>query len=402
MGEDGRMDPVEIISDGLRLRGWEPGEVDALNREASHPAVQRWLALPTDPAATADFVLREAPAKREAGTALHLGVFDAASGTLLGAVGLHNITPSRGYAELGFWVAAGARGNRVAERAGRALLSWAFTDFGIGLAGWRARVGNHASRMTALRLGFTMEGTGRSQRVNPDGERSDRWTGSLLPGSLTRAGLLDTPEVALAARRARVFGAPRPVLTGPGGVRLRAAEERDLPAIVATCRDPETLRWTTVPADYTLADAAAFSLGYQPAQWAAGTAAMFVIADPDDAYAGNMDLRLSRPDDPLFADVGYSAAPGARGRGYTTAALRMICAWGFETLDLERIEWLAHVGNDASRRVAEKAGFTAEGVRRAGLPHRGERRDVWAAGLVPDDLRGVAAGPAPGDAESCS
>ncbi|MFI5839967.1 GNAT family N-acetyltransferase [Catenuloplanes sp. NPDC051500] len=385
------MEPVEIISDGLRLRDWVPEDVDALNREASHPSVQRWSALPTDPAATADFALREAPAKRAAGTALHLGVFGAASGALLGAVALHNITPSRGYAEVGFWVAAGARGERVAERAARVLLGWAFTELGLGLAGWRAMVGNHASRITALRLGFTMEGTGRAQRLRPDGERPDRWAGSLLPSALTRPGLLDTPEIALAARRARVFGGPRPVLTGPGGVRLRAAEERDLPAIVATCRDPETLRWTTVPENYTLADAAGFSLGYQPAQWTAGTAAMFVIADPDDAYAGNMDLRLSRPGDPLFADVGYSAAPGARGRGYTTAALRTICAWGFETLDLERIEWLAHVGNDASRRVAEKAGFVAEGVRRAGLPHRGERRDVWAAGLVPDDLRAVAA-----------
>lgn len=396
------MKPVEIISDGLRLRGWEPGDVDTLTREVSHPDVQRWSAMPTDPAANADFVLHQAPAEREAGTGLHLGVFDAASGALLGSVALHHITPSRGYAELGFWVAAGARGNRVAERAGRALLDWAFTELGLGLAGWRAKVGNHASRVTALRLGFAMEGTGRAQRLNPDGVRSDRWTGSLLPGDLTRAGLLDTPAMALAARRARLFGNPRPVLTGPGGVRLRAAEERDLPAIVDTCRDPVTLRWTTVPENYTLADAAGFSLGYQPAQWTAGTAAMFVIADPDDNYVGNMDLRLSHPGDPLFADVGYSAAPSARGKGYTTAALRTVCAWGFEALDLERIEWLAHVGNDASRRVAEKAGFVAEGVRRSGLPHRGERRDVWAAGLTPADLHGVAAGVAPGHAEAWS
>ncbi|WP_033339698.1 GNAT family N-acetyltransferase [Catenuloplanes japonicus] len=396
------MEPVEIISDGLRVRAWEPGDVDTLNREASHPAVQRWLSLPTDPAATADFVLRKAPEQHAAGVGLHLGVFDATNGTLLGSVALNDITPSRGYAELGFWVAAGAQGNRVAERAGRALLGWAFTELGIGMAGWRAKVGNHASLVTALRLGYTPEGVSRSQRLNPDGSRSDRWTASLLPGSLTRAGLLDTPAMALAARRARVFGGPRPVLTGPGGVRLRAAEERDLPAIVETCRDPVTLRWTTVPENYTLADAAGFSLGYQPTQWAAGTAAMFVIADPDDNYAGSMDLRLSRPGDPLFADVGYSAAPHARGKGYTTAALRTVCEWGFEALDLERIEWLAHVGNDASRRVAEKAGFVIEGVRRAGLPHRGERRDVWAAGLVPDDLRGVAAGAVPGDAESWS
>ncbi|MDP9799547.1 RimJ/RimL family protein N-acetyltransferase [Catenuloplanes nepalensis] len=380
------MKPVEIISGGLRLRAWEPADVDALHREASHPEVQRWLALPTDPAVTAEFVLHRAPAQRDASLGLHLGVFGATDGGLLGSVALTKIDQQRGYAELGFWVAAGARGGRIAERAGRALLEWGFAELGLGLVGWRARVGNHASRVTALRLGFTMEGTGRAVRTAPDGTRSDRWTASLLPGDLIESGRPDSPAIALAARRARVFGNPRPVLTGPGGVRLRPAEERDLAAIVETCLDSETLRWTTVPENYTLADAAGFSLGYQPAQWMAGTAAMFVFAGPDDAYAGNMDLRMTTPDDPLFADVGFSAAPGARGRGYTTAALRTVCEWGFETLGLERIEWLAHVGNAASRRVAEKAGFTVEGVRRSALPHRGERRDVWAAGLVPADL----------------
>ncbi|GAB7048257.1 GNAT family N-acetyltransferase [Catenuloplanes indicus] len=387
------MKPVEIISDGLLLRDWAPGDVDALHHAVVHPDVQRWLPLPTDPAANADFALHQAPAQREAGSGLHLGVFDAADGGLLGSVTLTKIDKGAGaggYAEVGYWVTPGARGARIAERATRALLQWGFTELGLGLVGWRARVGNHASRITALRLGFTMEGTARSIRLGPEGTRFDRWAASLLPADLTESGRPDSPAIALEARRARIFGGPRPVLAGPGGVRLRAAEERDLPAIVETCRDPETLRWTTVPEDYTLADAAGYSLGYQPAQWAAGTAAMFVFTGPDDAYAGNMDLRLTKPGDPLFADVGFSAAPHTRGRGYTTTALRTVCEWGFETLGLERIEWLAHVGNDASRRVAEKAGFTVEGVRRSGLAHRGERRDVWAGGLVPADLERTA------------
>ena len=40
------------------------------------------------------------------------------------------------------------------------------------------------------------------------------------------------------------------------------------------------------------------------------------------------------------------------------------------------------MGNVASRRVAEKAGFTVEGTQHAGLVHRGERKDVWVGGLV--------------------
>jgi RimJ/RimL family protein N-acetyltransferase len=75
-------------------------------------------------------------------------------------------------------------------------------------------------------------------------------------------------------------------------------------------------------------------------------------------------------------------APWCRGKGYGTDAARTICAWGFGALGLARIVWRAHVGNDASRRVAEKAGFTFEGIQRAGCEQRDERRDAWVASLL--------------------
>jgi len=102
--------------------------------------------------------------------------------------------------------------------------------------------------------------------------------------------------------------------------------------------------------------------------------------------AGTVAVRIDA-DDPGMADVGFLAAPWARGRGWTTAALRLACAWGFDVLGLARIEWYAVVGNHASRRVAEKVGFVMEGTRRSGMVHRGERRDVWSGSLLPSDLR---------------
>ncbi|MDQ1625080.1 MAG: hypothetical protein QOJ49_578, partial [Actinomycetota bacterium] len=57
------------------------------------------------------------------------------------------------------------------------------------------------------------------------------------------------------------------------------------------------------------------------------------------------------------------------------------------TLGLGRVEWLAHVGNDASRRVAEKVGFVYEGMQRAKCHQRGVRYDAWVAGLLPGELR---------------
>jgi RimJ/RimL family protein N-acetyltransferase len=189
--------------------------------------------------------------------------------------------------------------------------------------------------------------------------------------------------------RAAVFGGPQPTLTakaGPDAIRLRPPAARDLAGITFACQDPESARWTTVPDPYTEADSAWYVHEHTPAVWARGAGAVFVIADPQDAYAGAIDLRIS-PTDPAVADVGYLISPHARGRGYAPAALRALADWGFDAVGLARVEWKAYVGHDASRRVAEKAGFTIEGTLRAALAHRGERRDCWLGARLPGDAR---------------
>jgi RimJ/RimL family protein N-acetyltransferase len=68
-----------------------------------------------------------------------------------------------------------------------------------------------------------------------------------------------------------------------------------------------------------------------------------------------------------------------------SAALRRLCTWAFDDVGAQRVEWYAEVGNWASRRVAEKAGFTIEGVLRGGLPGRSGRVDGWVGARLPGD-----------------
>lgn len=183
---------------------------------------------------------------------------------------------------------------------------------------------------------------------------------------------------------------PQPVLqavTDRGAaLTLRPARLDDAPGILAACTDPESRRWTTVPLDYDHETAVGWVTGYAPGWWERRQGAAFVLADADDAYVGQLDLRVTG--DPQVADVGFLTAPHARGHGYMSAALRAVAEWGIRELGLARVEWKAHVGNDGSRRVAERAGFTYEGILRGGCAHRGERRDVWIAALVREDLSG--------------
>ncbi|PWR07426.1 GNAT family N-acetyltransferase [Micromonospora acroterricola] len=382
------MEPVEIIEDGLLLRPWRGTDADAVHRACQDRDIQRWTTVPRPylPEHAHGFVTDLSRRAWAEGTGAPFAVCDPASGDLLGSCGLVTIDGD-GDGEIGYWTAPWARGRGVTVRAVRAVARWSFDTLGLRRLLWQAEVGNHASRLVALRAGFRIDGRLRLADPAPEG-RADGWIGSLLPGEVPAAGSTGPAATGtLAARRAAVFGRPQPTLfatAGAGELRLRPMEEQDLDAVVETCRNPETIRWTTVPDPYEHADAQWYQ-GFSRDAWARGDAACYVIADPDDRYAGSIDLRVS-PADPLLADVGFMTAPAARGRGYMPAALAALSAWGFTTLGLARIEWKANVGNNASRRVAEKVGFAFEGTARGGLQHRGERIDAWVAALLAEDL----------------
>lgn len=48
-------------------------------------------------------------------------------------------------------------------------------------------------------------------------------------------------------------------------------------------------------------------------------------------------------------------------------AVSAILTYGFEQMDLNRVEALVHVDNSASRQLLDKSGFKQEGVLREGL-----------------------------------
>ncbi len=183
---------------------------------------------------------------------------------------------------------------------------------------------------------------------------------------------------------------PRRDLTD-GVVLLRAPTDSDVPALVAGCSDPDVARWTSaVPVPYHESDARWY-VAHCRDGWSRGAVANFAVATASDparllGACGLHALDLSGGPGGI-AEIGYWTAPEGRGRGLTTRAVRLVCDLAFAELGLTRITWWAVAGNDASRAVAERAGFRVEGLVRRGLLHRGTRVDGWVAGLLPEDLR---------------
>src|SRR5205823_14483834 len=86
-------------------------------------------------------------------------------------------------------------------------------------------------------------------------------------------------------------------------------------------------------------------------------------------------------------EVSLAVAPDARGFGVAPEAVDALAIALLLEHDFERVELRVVPGNLASRRVAEKAGFTYEGLlRNAGYVHSG-RVDLEAWSLVAADLR---------------
>ena len=63
------------------------------------------------------------------------------------------------------------------------------------------------------------------------------------------------------------------------------------------------------------------------------------------------------------------------GKGVATEAARALLGLGFETMGLHRILMRIGVGNHPSRRVAEKLGFSYEGIAREEILVRGRWMD---------------------------
>ncbi|GAA5195057.1 hypothetical protein GCM10023322_60900 [Rugosimonospora acidiphila] len=403
---------MEIHAGNMLIRPWQPADAGPVYQACQDPEIQRWTRVPRPyrPEHAADFVTEMSPKAWAGGSAAPLGVFDQATGELLGSCGLVSIRDGSG--EVGYWTAPWARGRGVAVTALRAVALFAFESLGLRRVTWHAYLGNHASRLVALRAGVRVHGRTRVVDGPPPGAFGpandhragdhpagdhpagdgpgrgqtapawrDAWWGTLVPGEVTGQTPPPYAPGSPAARRAALFAGPQPRLPG-----LAPLGEADVDALTSACQDPESARWTTIPVPYARADAEFFVRRHAPLVWAAGLGAAYQIVDGRGAYAGSVELTLDERDE-ASAEIGFLVAPWARGRGHATAAVRTICGWAFDALGLTRIVWRAHVGNEASRRVATKAGFTMEGVQRAGCAQRGERRDAWVGSLLATDPR---------------
>ena len=148
-------------------------------------------------------------------------------------------------------------------------------------------------------------------------------------------------------------------------VNLRVVEKEDLPLFAEWVNKPESLGeynplWQRSKAEWEKR----YDHPSAEEKW-------FSIEKKDGAKAGFIQHFTI---DDIF-EGGYFLAPNERRKGYCSEAVQLMVDYLFLSKEIVRIQAHTDVGNVASQRVLEKAGFRKEGTIRKKEFVRGEWRD---------------------------
>lgn len=170
-------------------------------------------------------------------------------------------------------------------------------------------------------------------------------------------------------------------------LHVRPLQSDDTEQVAKIFADKQTRRWLPFPKEYGKIEARAWCTEMASERRDSGAGDHYgVIRREDDQLVGC--LWTKRTDwGALVTEISYAVAPDARGFGMAAEAVDALAIALILEHGFHRVELRVAPGNVASRRVAEKAGFTYEGLLRdAGYVYSG-RVDLQVWSLVAADLR---------------
>ncbi|GGS97347.1 GNAT family N-acetyltransferase [Streptomyces griseoviridis] len=159
----------------------------------------------------------------------------------------------------------------------------------------------------------------------------------------------------------------QPTLATGDGLSLRPWREEDAPAVFDAFQDPVMRQWHLRAADSVdevrgwIAEWQRGWAGERNAQWA-------VVDAAGGRLLGRVALREIVLADGV-AEVAYWTVAAARRQRVAARAATALARWALDEVGFHRLELSHAVANVASCRVAERAGFAAEGIKRGALLH---------------------------------
>lgn len=160
--------PTLSAPGGLLLRPWEPSDAPDFFAAYQDPEIRYWHTRQPQ----SEEQVREWFDHYRQAWAQETGASWAVTrggGEVLGRIAISGLNLDDGVAGCSYWVLPAARGAGVATRALTALSLWALDEAGFHRLYLDHSTRNHASCRVAIKSGFLLEGTKRSEAVHSDG-----------------------------------------------------------------------------------------------------------------------------------------------------------------------------------------------------------------------------------------
>jgi RimJ/RimL family protein N-acetyltransferase len=167
-----------------------------------------------------------------------------------------------------------------------------------------------------------------------------------------------------------------------GDVRLRLPRLEDVNGLMPAFSDPELREAGNLPA-FNRQELIA-NLGELPALAGSGRLLPLAALDAETGDVIGAGVLHHLDTERRIVEIGYFVLPEARGRSLATTIARALAEHAF-SLGVERVAAYVNVGNTASDRVLERAGFTREGIVRSMPKPDGQRVDKTLFSLLPGD-----------------
>jgi RimJ/RimL family protein N-acetyltransferase len=363
------VDTPVLEAGGLRLRGWSAGDAAGVLEMSADPAARQWSSSMRRIATLQDADEWLAARYR---SDTEWAVCDAATGELVGRIGLFGMAQGPAYAEIGYSVAARWRRRGVARRAVAAVTAYGFETLGLARISLVHAVENVGSCGVATGAGYAFEGLERSSLDHGDGIRYD---------AHRHARLATDPLPAAGGSRAN---APMYAELESERLLLRPPTADDAGPTRRMLADDDIRRWNPGPEDQSEAGLRTWCA--RQGDWSDGSHATLWVFDRSGGdLLGTVSLfKIDHAQ--ADAEVGYRVAAWARGGGIATEAMRVLADWAFPALGLVRVQLFHAVANPASCRVAEKVGFRHEGTLRQSYVYGdGTRHDEHLHARLADD-----------------
>ncbi|MFC0507320.1 GNAT family N-acetyltransferase [Micromonospora costi] len=162
-----RPQPLLSAEGGLLLRPWEPSDAAIFLAAYRDPDIQHWHTRQPGSEEQVHEWFDQYRRAWEQETGASWAV--TGGGAVLGRIAMGSMNLDDGVAGCSYWVLPAARGAGVAPRALAALSVWAFGEAGFHRLYLDHSTRNHASCRVAVKAGFVLEGTKRSDAVHSDG-----------------------------------------------------------------------------------------------------------------------------------------------------------------------------------------------------------------------------------------